>query len=63
MIVIFAYSLHQMKPFILVTAMLIITKLFVGNLEYCDICVCTFVNGEAGLHIEWTRKDQPFCIS
>ena len=27
------------------------TQLFVSDLDYCNFCVCTFADGETGLHI------------
>ena len=37
------------------------TQLFVGNVDYCDFCVCTFAqNAEHGLHIERITKDVKF---
>ena len=44
------------------------TQLFVCNVEYCDFCVCTFVEDDEskGLHIERIYKNETFwsdCIS
>ena len=44
------------------------TQLFVSNVEYCDFCVCTFVEDDEskGLHIERIYKNETFwsdCIS
>lgn len=37
------------------------TQLFVANVEYCDFCVCTFVENEQNdLHIERLAKDSEF---
>ena len=33
------------------------TQLFVSNLDYCNFCVCTIPDGEAGLHIERIHKN------
>ena len=43
------------------------TQLFVGNVDYCDLCVCTFAKEEDdGLYIERVFKDMEFwdgCVS
>ncbi len=37
------------------------TQLFVGNVDYCDFCVCTFSqDGQNNLYIERINKDQEF---
>ena len=58
----FALKLLQMEHFISFTAYYyqVQTQLFESNLDYCDFCVCTFADGEAGLHIQRIHKDQPF---
>ena len=40
------------------------SQLFVANVEYCDFCVCTFVENEQNdLHIERLAKDSEFCTN